>query len=191
MAEPERTTSFAKSVEGLHKEESALDRARSLRDQFVHAQEQDNEKQKPREAGRQQGESDKSGSQMVRQDAPVMRPTPSGSMRQTSDRFAANRKLEKEHKKAGTAPKDRMLRNDITAPAPNKPSAPTPVKQDPALEAAKSQAEQKAVGQFHARQAEIDKQQRPEASEKLRQAQQLREQSRAREQPARGLDRER
>ena len=62
MAEPERTTSFAKSVEGLHKEESALDRARSLRDQFTHAQEQNNEKQKPREAEKPQGETEKSGS---------------------------------------------------------------------------------------------------------------------------------
>ena len=191
MAEPERTTSFAKSVEGLHHEQSALDRARSLRDQFVHAQEQNNDKQKPRETVRQQGESDKSGSQMVRQDAPALRPTPSGSMRQTSDRFAANRKLEKEHKKAGTAPKDRVLRHDITAPASNKPSAPTPAKQDPALAPAKSQAEQKAVEKFHARQAEIDKQPRPDTSDKLRQAQQLRDQLRARQQPARSMDRDR
>ena len=100
MAEPERTTSFAKSVEGLHHEESALDRARALRDQFVHAQEQNNEKQKPREAekpldGTQKGETEKSGSQMVREDAPVMRPTPSGPMRQP-DRQAAYGKLAKE-----------------------------------------------------------------------------------------------
>jgi hypothetical protein len=187
----ERTTSFAKSVEGLHHEQSALDRARSLRDQFVHAQEQNNENQKPREAAKQQGESEKSGSQMVRQDAPTLKPTPSGIMRQSSDRFAANRKLEKDHKKAGTAPKDKMLRNDIAAPAPNKPSAPSPVKQDPAREAAKSQAEQKAVQKFHARQAEIDKQPRPDNSEKLRQAQQLRDQLRARQQPARSMDRDR
>jgi hypothetical protein len=105
MAEPERTTSFAKSVEGLHHEESALDRARALRDQFLHAQEQNNEKQKPREAerppgeseksGTAKGETEKSGSQMVREDAPVMRPTPSGPMRQP-DRQAAYGKLAKE-----------------------------------------------------------------------------------------------
>ena len=94
MAEPERTTSFAKSVEGLHHEESALDRARSLRDQFVHAQEQNNE-QKLRESERPQGETEKSGSQMVRQDAPLMRPTPNGPMRQP-DRQAAYSKLAKE-----------------------------------------------------------------------------------------------
>jgi hypothetical protein len=96
----ERTTSFAKSVEGLHYEESALDRARALRDQFNHAKEQNNEQQKPREAerpqdGTQKGESEKSGSQMVRDDAPVLRPTPSGPMRQP-DRQAAYGKLAKE-----------------------------------------------------------------------------------------------
>ena len=95
MAEPERTTSFAKSVEGLHKEESALDRARSLRDQFTHAQEQNNEKQKPREAEKPQ-ETEKSGSQMVSTDAPVLRPTPSGPMRQMADRQASAAKLSKE-----------------------------------------------------------------------------------------------
>src|ERR1039458_5169137 len=88
MAEPERTTSFAKSVEGLHHEESALDRARSLRDQFVHAQEQNNAQQKSREAEKPRDETEKSGSQMVREDAPGMRPTPSGPMRQP-DRQAA------------------------------------------------------------------------------------------------------
>jgi hypothetical protein len=95
MAEPERTTSFAKSVEGLHKEESALDRAKSLRDQFTHAQEQNNEKQKPREAEKPQ-DTEKSGSQMVSTDAPVLRPTPSGPMRQMADRQAAQTKLSKE-----------------------------------------------------------------------------------------------
>src|ERR1700684_4421822 len=89
----ERTTSFAKSVEGLHHGESALDRARALRDQFVHAQEQQN--QKPREADRPRDETEKSGSQMVREDAPVLRPTPSGPMRQP-DRQAAYSKLAKE-----------------------------------------------------------------------------------------------
>ena len=95
MAEPERTTSFAKSVEGLHKEESALDRARSLRDQFTHAQEQNNEKQKPREAEKPQ-DTEKSGSQMVSTDAPVLRPTPNGPMRQMADRQASVAKLSKE-----------------------------------------------------------------------------------------------
>jgi hypothetical protein len=95
MAEPERTTSFAKNVEGLHKEESALDRAKSLRDQFTHAQEQNNEKQKPREAEKPQ-DTEKSGSQMVSTDAPVLRPTPSGPMRQMADRQASASKLSKE-----------------------------------------------------------------------------------------------
>lgn len=100
MAEPERTTSFAKSIEGVHQEPSALDRARALRDQFAHAQEQNNEQQKPREAERPQGETEKSGSQMVRQDAPVLRPTPNGPMRQTIDRQAAATRLGKERSDA-------------------------------------------------------------------------------------------
>ena len=90
----DRSTSFAKSVEGLHHEESALDRARSLRDQFVHAQ-NDNQKQKATEA-----EKPPAGSQMVRQDAPVLRPTPSGPMRQMPDRQASAVKLGKEHDNA-------------------------------------------------------------------------------------------
>jgi hypothetical protein len=58
MAEAERTTSFAKSVEGLHQQDSALDRARALRDQFVRAQEQSS-----RQA---QIETEKSGSPMIK-----------------------------------------------------------------------------------------------------------------------------
>lgn len=89
----ERTTSFAKSVEGLHHEESALDRARALSAQFTHAQEQQN--QKPREAERPRDETEKSGSQMVREDAPVLRPTPSGPMRQP-DMHAFQSRMSKE-----------------------------------------------------------------------------------------------
>jgi len=96
----DRPTSLAKSVDGLHHEESALDRARALRDQFAHAQEQNNEKQKPREAEKPHGETEKSGSQMVKDDAPVLRPTPSGPMRQTPDRQIASAKLAKEHNDA-------------------------------------------------------------------------------------------
>ena len=96
MAEPERTTSFAKSVDGLHKEESALDRARALRNQFAHAQEQNNEKQNPREAEKPH-ETEKSGSQTVKEDAPVLRPTPSGPMR-APDRQIAYGKVAKEMK---------------------------------------------------------------------------------------------
>jgi hypothetical protein len=90
MAEPERTTSFAKSVEGLHHEESALDRARSLKDQFVRAQ-NDNQQQKETEA-----EKPPAGSQMVREDAPVLRPTSAGPMRQMSDRQTATARLARE-----------------------------------------------------------------------------------------------
>jgi hypothetical protein len=91
----ERPTSFAKSVEGLHHEASALDQARALRDQFEKAQQEKIDRQKPREAERPREETDKSGSQMVKTDAPVMRPTPNGPMRQP-DRQVAYGKLAKE-----------------------------------------------------------------------------------------------
>ena len=92
----DRPTSFAKSVEGLHHEESALDRARALRDQFARAQ-NDNQQQKQRADGKTAGGA---GSQMIREDAPVLRPTPSGPMRAAPDRYAAATKLGKEHDKA-------------------------------------------------------------------------------------------
>ena len=98
MAEPERperTTSFAKSVEGLHQEQSALDRARALRDQFARAQ-NDNQQQKERQTERPPAE----GSQTVKEDAPVLRPTPSGPMRATPDRQASAAKLGKERDSA-------------------------------------------------------------------------------------------
>ena len=91
----DRPTSFAKSVEGLHHDESALDRARALRDQFARAQ-NDNQQQKERQTERPPAE----GSQMVSQDAPVLRPTPSGPLRAGPDRYAAATKLGKEHDKA-------------------------------------------------------------------------------------------
>ena len=91
----DRPTSVAKSVEGLHHEESALDRARALRDQFARAQ-NDNQQQKESQTERPPAE----GSQMVKEDAPVLRPTPSGPMRATPDRYAAATKLGKEHDNA-------------------------------------------------------------------------------------------
>ena len=109
----DRPTSFAKSVDGLHHEESALDRARALRDQFDRAQ-NDNQQQKEQQTERPPAE----GSQMVQQDAPVLRPTPTGPMRAGPDRYAAATKLGKEHdnadakieaaKKAREAFKDRQ-----------------------------------------------------------------------------------
>jgi hypothetical protein len=98
MAETERKTSFAKSVDGLHQEESALDRARALRDQFARAQEQDNHKQQVKETERPQGEADKSGSRMIREDAPALRPSPSGPMRGAVDRQAAYGKVAQERR---------------------------------------------------------------------------------------------
>src|ERR1700687_1657303 len=91
----DRPTSVAKSVEGLHHEESALDRARALRDQFARAQ-NDNQQQKEQQTERPPAE----GSQMVQQDAPVLRPSPTGPMRAGPDRYAAATKLGKEHDQA-------------------------------------------------------------------------------------------
>ena len=95
MADPERTTSFAKTVDGLHKDESALDRARALKEQFDRAQ-NDNQKQKESQTERPPAE----GSQMVKDDAPALKPAPSGPMRQASDREATVAKLEKEFNSA-------------------------------------------------------------------------------------------
>ncbi len=88
----DRTTSFAKSVEGLHKEESALDNAVVLRNQFAVAKEKTVEQQNEKP----QGEAEKTGSPMVREDAPVLKPTPSGPMRAGPDRVASVSKVKKE-----------------------------------------------------------------------------------------------
>lgn len=93
----DRPTSVAKSVEGMHHEESALDRARALREQFARAQ-NDNQQQKERQTERPPAQ----GSQMVKEDAPVLKPTPSGPLRQMADRQAAAAKLGKEHDNAGS-----------------------------------------------------------------------------------------
>jgi hypothetical protein len=91
----DRPTSVAKSVEGLHQEQSALDRARALREQFARAQ-NDNQRQKESQSERPPAQ----GSQMVKEDAPVLKPTPSGPMRQLADRQASTAKLGKEHDSA-------------------------------------------------------------------------------------------
>ena len=80
--------------------ESALDRALALRDQFARAQ-NDNQKQKETEAEKPPSETEKSGSKMINQDAPVLRPTPSGPMRQMTDRQTASARLGKERGDAG------------------------------------------------------------------------------------------
>jgi hypothetical protein len=89
----DRTTSFAKSIEGLVHPESALDRARRLKDQFVRAQ-NDNQPPKQRET-----EKPPVGSQMVKDDMPVLRPTPNGPLRQP-DRQAAYGRLSQERAEA-------------------------------------------------------------------------------------------
>ena len=91
----DRPTSVAKNVEGLHQEENALDRARPLGEQFARAQ-NDNQQQKESQTERPPAE----GSQTVKEDAPVLKPTPSGPMRGMPDRQASAAKLTKEHNKA-------------------------------------------------------------------------------------------
>ena len=102
----ERSTSFSKNIEGLHHEESALDKTSPLKDKFVHAEEQDNQR------GPKAVEPEQSGSQMVKDDAPHLRPTPSGPMRDIPDRYAAATKLGKEHDEA-----DERIRRAIEAKA--------------------------------------------------------------------------
>src|ERR1700756_5676994 len=99
----ERSTSFSKNIEGLHHEENALDREEPLKDRFTPAPEQDNEL-KVVEAGE--------GSDMVKDDAPHLRPTPSGPMRDIPDRYAAATKLGKEQDES-----DRRIRQAIEAKA--------------------------------------------------------------------------
>jgi hypothetical protein len=99
----ERSTSFSKNVEGLHNEKSALDHEKPLSDKFNPAPEQDN---KPTVVP--PGE----GSRMVQQDAPHLRPTPSGPMRDIPDRYAATTKLGQERDDA-----DARIRKAIEAKA--------------------------------------------------------------------------
>lgn len=88
----DRPTSFAKTLEGLQYEENALDRARALRDRFNQAQEQNNQRQAERPR-----ETERIGSQMIREDRPVLRPTPNGPMRQMPERQASVAKLNRDH----------------------------------------------------------------------------------------------
>jgi hypothetical protein len=90
----DRPTSHAKSVEGLHREESALDRARALREQFDRAQ------KNPQQQNQKATEAEKPGSPMVQADALVLRPTPSGPMRQGPDRQAHATNLSRERDEA-------------------------------------------------------------------------------------------
>ena len=90
----DRATSLAKNVDGLVQQESALDRAQSLKEQFNRAQHHQ-EHQKARETEQAKGGAQQ-GSQMVKDDAPVLRPTPSGPMRNSPDRNAFNANLQKE-----------------------------------------------------------------------------------------------
>ncbi len=102
----DRPTSFAKTVEGLHHEESALDRAQALRQQFDRAQ-NDNQKQQESQKETRKETERPAGSPMVQTDALVLRPTPSGPMRQMSDRQANAIRLAREHDAARQAAQQR------------------------------------------------------------------------------------
>lgn len=88
----DRNTSFAKTVEGLTHPDSALDRARSLRDAFL-------QRQAEPQYERQQERPDDRGSQIIRDDAPALRPSPSGPMRWPADRQAARTRLADEYER--------------------------------------------------------------------------------------------
>jgi len=143
----DRPTSVAKDVEGLHHEESALDRAKHLRDRFTHAQEQNNQKQQQQEQQQQ-----RSGSQMVQQDRPAPAPTPNGAMRQTIDRQIAAQKLQQEHQRAGTSFEDRAkaFNPDRQQQQAKDKQAPSPEQ-----EKARQEAAHKAMQAFHERQQQI------------------------------------
>ena len=85
----DRTTSQAKSVDGLVQQESSLDRARALKAQFQQAQSQHQQAEQTKSSAQQ-------GSQMLKADAPGLRPAPSGPVRAAVDKQAFDAKLQKE-----------------------------------------------------------------------------------------------
>ena len=91
----ERTTSFAKSVEGLVHKESPLDRAHRLLEKF-----NDRAPERERQQQKETERPDTGGSPMVKADTPVMRPTPNGPMRQRPDMNAAYARLAQERAQA-------------------------------------------------------------------------------------------
>jgi hypothetical protein len=89
-----RGTSAAKNVDGLAQQESVLDRARALKEQFnraaSHQEQQQSKETEQSQSGVQQAS-------MTKEDAPVLRPTPTGPMRQGPDRAASTERLQKAH----------------------------------------------------------------------------------------------
>jgi len=88
-----RTTSHAKSVDGLARQETALDRALTLREHFNRAQAQQQAQQMEQtKSGEQQ-----QGSGMVKRHAPQPRLTPKGPMRNLADRQVRGTAFQREH----------------------------------------------------------------------------------------------
>lgn len=90
----DRPTSIAKGLDGLAQKDTALDRALKLRELYNRAAKQQ-EHQQSKESDRAQSGTQQ-GSEMVKEDAPALKPVPSGPMRQIPDRQTYNAKLEKE-----------------------------------------------------------------------------------------------
>lgn len=88
-----RGTSYSKHLDGLAYKENALDRARSLKEQFERAQ----NRQDKQQSLQTEKSSAQQGSQMVKEDAPGLKPTPGRPMRDAPDRQASQEKLAKEH----------------------------------------------------------------------------------------------
>ena len=103
----DRTTSFAKSVEGLHHEPSALDRVKDLTVRI--AMWFQPEPERPRAPERVQ-----EGSRMVQADAPALRPTPSGPLRWGVDRQSAYTRLAAERKQERRKIRKAELKHDFS-----------------------------------------------------------------------------
>lgn len=90
----ERATSIAKSLDGLAQKDSALDRALKLKELYNRAaNQQEHQQSKETEQAKSGTQQD---SQMIKDDALKLRPTPSGPMRQMTDEKIYAAKLQKE-----------------------------------------------------------------------------------------------
>lgn len=106
--ELKRTTSHAKSVEGLYQEENALDRARALKEDFERAvNEQAREKTRPQE---RTSETPSSSGYAPK---PEMHLRPDGPARRAVDRAIDNKQRSKENKLSQEAQRALDLAKDF------------------------------------------------------------------------------
>lgn len=111
----DRTTSFAKSVEGLHHEPSALDRVRSLGESIARWFQGEPEPAAPTE---------RTGSRMVQEDAPVLQPTPAGPMRWQTDHVISYGRVAKEREHARRKLRSAEMKHEFQRTAPTRDRAP-------------------------------------------------------------------